>query len=227
MKRNIYSGFVASNYTFLLVKSILLAFIFCISNFHADAKILRLNFVSSNYYTGTAITGVDFTTGPTLMAAHYGDTVQVYPGSATITVTKRLVWIGVGYFTSGNASNANLNVITSTNPSNTFTLQSGSSNSIFLGLPYLNVYIGPNVTIDGVIIKHCLIGPFALQTPAGSTATNWQVSKCFNVGFNNNFINLRIENSQIGDYLSSFSASSTGAIRNCTQVDQQFYCFKF
>ncbi len=67
-------------------------------------------------YKGPSISGVDYADLQSAHnAANIGDTLMFYPGSYNMQMgqtTKRLVYLGYGYFLSGEGSNPDLQTIT-------------------------------------------------------------------------------------------------------------------
>lgn len=182
----------------------------------AEARVLRYGFAGSSYYAGTAVTNFDYTTASALLAAaNNGDTVQVYPGAPQVTLTKRLVFIGSGYYTSGSSSNANLQIVPQA--SLNVILQAGGNGSVFIALS-LTISTPTSATVENIVFRNCRFSTSGLSLGTSSIARNWQILRCAEVDFGGStgsrFENLIIENSLIEN--SSFiNNTSTGTITNC------------
>ena len=121
--------------------------IFAISLQKADAKILRVGFAGI-----PAITGTDF---PNLQSAHdaanVGDSIYIFPGVWSATITKKCSFFSYGYSASALDSGiqnitGTINVSASLNP--------GSTGTSFRGIDGL--IVGVN-TADSVLIDRCNI----------------------------------------------------------------------
>ena len=181
------------------------------------AKIFRLGF------TGPQVTGIDFTNGQSAHdAASAGDTLLFFPGSFSIgNASKKLVYIGFGYYTTGTDGNPNLNLINGGSNANSVsvTLYAGASGSIFEGIDGLNAisYYGENV--NDITIRRCT-GSAGVFNTTGTTCNNWQILQCFNMSISRNWLggvttNLRVENSMINGVNLDGSTLHSGQFNNC------------
>src|SRR5437773_1381903 len=100
---------------------------------NANAKIRRVG------YFGAPITNTDYSTLQLANdAAASGDSIFLFPGSWTGTITRKLIFLGYGYFVTGTASNANLQNITAALSLNV-TLGGKASGSTFEGIDGLTI----------------------------------------------------------------------------------------
>jgi hypothetical protein len=185
----------------------------------ANARVLRYGFAGSDYYLGAAVNNLDYTTASGLLAAAVnGDTVQVYPGAPNINLTKRLTFIGSGYYTAGSNFNANLNVVPQSSLG--ITLQAGSSGSVFIAM-VLNLSQQSNTTVENIVFRNCAFSISAPSLTTNSIARNWQILRCSEVepggSTGSRFENLIIENSIISS-ANFINNTSTGTITNCIFV---------
>jgi len=204
----------------LRCKSLLLLSLFLSITFLAQAKVFRLGF-NHYYYSGKTIPGVDFNFNDyqsLYSAAKNGDTVQVYSlkgATSTLlsdfgTITKQLVWIYIGYLTSGTGSNKNLQVITDDPPS-VFNISSDPGKSVFIGF---NLKL-QTTKCTGAIFRNCQVECLYQNT----VLSGCKFSGCYNlqiyadtIGVNEGS-NILIENSVIKSaYLKN---RCRGIIRNC------------
>src|SRR5437868_8634088 len=80
----------------------IIAALLCSAN-SANAKIRRVG------YFGTPVSGTDYSTFQLANdAASTGDSIYLFPGSWTGTLTKKLLLFGYGYFIAGTNPNTNL-----------------------------------------------------------------------------------------------------------------------
>ncbi len=178
------------------------------------AKIFRLG------YTGPQITGVDYTNAQTAHdAASAGDTLLLFPGSYNInTATKKLVYLGFGYYTSSTDANPNLQLLTG-NCRLAIYLNVGASGSTFEGIEGLSAYPISGQSINDITIRRSK-GTAAVFSSAGTTCNNWQISQCTEMYISRNVlggntINLRVENSHISQVYLDGSNLHTGRFNNC------------
>ena len=152
---------------------------------HAQAKVWRIN--------NTPGVTADFTSGAAALASGsvVNDDTLYFEASAisytNITLSKRLVLIGAGYFLSGANSNLNLQA----NPNsvffagNTIILDSTCSGSVIMGLDDLKITPSSAATLgsatDNITITRCgniqLLNFFGF-TP-NSKMTGWKINKCY------------------------------------------------
>lgn len=171
-------------------------------------------------YKGPTISGVDYSD---MQLAHdassVGDTLMFYPGSYNMGLaTKRLVYLGFGYFLSGAGSNPNLQSITGDLTLDLY-LTADASGSVFEGIHSLSVrsYFGNNV--NDVIIKRCNanLGVFNSE---GTTCNNWKISQCSDISFSGAWeggkaTNFRVDNSVISSLNLGGNTEHTGLFNNC------------
>lgn len=180
-----------------------------------NAKIHRLG------YQGPRVAGVDYYT---IQAANdssaIGDTILVFPGSYTnpaAGVSKKLTWIGYGYFISGNYSNANLQTITGSLSFAVY-VGAGATGSTFEGLDHLTVTTATSNNVDNLIIRRCNVD---YLTFANATYKTWQIQQCYITYLQTNnaagaITNLDVSNSYI--YSAAFgpiSSTLSGQFLNC------------
>jgi hypothetical protein len=129
------------------MKKLTLLFALCSFSIPSFSAIFRIG------YAGAAVAGVDYAytnIAGAMTAASAGDTIQLYQqfwsGSATITVTKPLKFIGFGHSLDRNpglqvVSNGDVNTIT-------FTFNTGSSGSVVIGAYCSSAFINTsNISI--------------------------------------------------------------------------------
>jgi hypothetical protein len=170
-----------------------------------NAKIHRLG------YQGPRVAGVDYYTMQAANdSAAVGDTILVFPGTynnGATGLTKKLTWIGCGYFITGAGSNPNLQNITGGLTFNVY-VGAGSTGSTFEGLDNLNLYTSTNNNVDNLIIRRCNV--YAI-TFTNATYKTWQIQQCFisyiqTYNAAGSIVNLNISNSYI--YSAAFNAIS-------------------
>jgi len=177
-------------------------------------------------YTGPQVTGTDFVD---FQSAHNeadaGDTLLFYPGTNyTGTATKRLVYMGYGYFL-GADGNAGLQLITGT-LSLHVNLNSGSDGSHFEGLGdntgqtgVLNII--PVNGVNNIVIRRC--NYVLIYGSSSDDCSNWQIIQSYNLNFapyvngsTGKFLNLRVENCHLTSFdFTNLTAGSSGQVRNC------------
>jgi hypothetical protein len=123
-----------------------------------------------------------------ITAAAPGDTLYI-EGSVIsygdITLQKKLVFIGPGYFLNSVTGNPGLQARSDSAFINSFNIDSSASGSVFLGLvinqifPLNNTgYGADNITISGCYLRGN--GILFNSTPvAGTVAANWSITKCY------------------------------------------------
>jgi len=181
------------------------------------AKIFRVG------YTGPQIAGVDYATS---LAAHdaaaAGDTLMFYPGNFSMgNATKRLVYLGYGYYLSGAGSNPNLQKI-SGSCSLDLSLIATASGSIFEGIDNLAVRSYYQENVNDVVIRRCIASLGVFNSP-GTVCNNWQISQCGSVYFSGGWYggkatNFRIDNSIIVGLNFGGNSDHTGQFNNCCFV---------
>lgn len=201
------------NYRFYTM--LCLCFLYFTSVSHA--KIFRIG------YTGPQVTGTDYTDFQTAHdAASDGDTLLFYPETNyTGNASKKLVYMGYGYFLSGAGANTGLQLITGPSAL-TITLDAGSSGSHFEGLGedgYLTLVAATG--INDIVIRRCH-GP-NIYSSTSADCSNWQIIQSYEIYFQamsyggtGRFLNLRIENSYIAYLdLQNLNTGSNGQVSNC------------
>lgn len=152
----------------------LLACVFIMSN--ASAKIWRVN------NTGVP---ADFTTA---QAAHdaagvaNGDTLHFEPSGTNygnLSLTKRLIIIGNGYFLGSPATFSNPNL--QANPASSSIVDlyvlSGGSNSVIMGMTFANAYLGYSTLVNNLMFRRNRVTNLLYFYNGGST--NVQVLQCY------------------------------------------------
>lgn len=153
--------------------------ILAVSALNADAKIWRVN--------NNAGVVADFNAvAAAVTAAATGDTIYI-EGSATnyggSGLSKKLVFIGTGYFLSGANSNPGLQA--NPNPANigSILLDSAASGSVFLGLSGLTIQnLNPaGFGTDNITISRCQLNSISLyySPQAGTIADGWSINKSY------------------------------------------------
>ena len=180
------------------------------------ATIFRVN------YTGPQVSGVDFTTAdPAVAAASTNDTIQIYPGkNLTVSqLTKKLVFIGMGYFLD---KNANLQLAATSNLLNV-TADVGANGSVFEGLE-INLTNYSGGSLQNILFKRCKIVSSTFYVyNATDKVSNITFSQCYmsnialQVSDNTTIDAIDFQNCIIEDNAGSFyNLNSTGVITNVT-----------
>jgi hypothetical protein len=187
----------------------LLSFLFVFSQ-TTFAKVWRVN--------NNAGVSADFTQPGTAIAnpaVQNGDTIYL-EGSAAFyqgfSVTKKLVFIGTGYFLTENTGlQANSNDSWVSN----IIIDSLGSGTSFYGIRTGIIQVNSNV--DNLIISRCHLGIAGNSSFTNSKAANWIISKCYLSGFNFtagfNFENLQIVNCFLNSTF-GIASSINGLFRN-------------
>lgn len=191
-------------------------------------------------FTGTQLAGIDYTT---LQLAHdaattlAGDTIQVYSGIAPggLVQTKKIIIIGIGYYTAGTGLNANLNSITTGTPIDIGNIYYTSASTGVAGSEYQGVRVGciiqGNVAalVNNISFLRCDFVSFnGLSSPAGNLS-NLKFRQCINIGNASSFLNsvtlsgCVIENSilSLNHFMSAAGNWATGStcyFKNCSYV---------
>jgi hypothetical protein len=177
------------------------------------AKIWRVN------NTGVA---TDFTTPQAAVNAAGvvdGDTIHIEPsgtGYGNITLTKRLIIIGNGYFlgTSGSNSNPDLQANPAASAIGDLYVSSGGSNSVIMGLTVNTAYIGYLSSVNNLLFRRNRVITSVYFYTAGST--NVQVMQCYidgSVAQSGTHTNVLIANNIIIQG-SIFDADDNGTFQN-------------
>lgn len=132
-------------------------------------------------------TGVpaDFTTAQSAINAAGvvdGDTIHIEPSGTSygnLTLTKRLIIIGNGYFlgTSGSNSNPDLQANPATSTIGDLYVNSGGSNSVIMGMTMSYAYIGYSSYVNNLLFRRNRVITSVYFYSAGST--NVQVMQCY------------------------------------------------
>jgi hypothetical protein len=179
---------------------------------NANAKVWRVN---NN--PGVSRDFAEVATAITNASVQNGDTLYVEGSAAAynfVTLTKRLVFIGSGYFLT---ENAGLQANTNESLISTIVLDSLASGSTLIGIRVSSFAVSSNV--DNITLSRCYAGNFNPGTAfANSRLSGWNVNKCYVNTFNFNTFNFVFENLQLANnfFLSSFGTFSSlnGLIRN-------------
>ena len=191
-------------------------------------------------FTGAQLAGIDYTT---LQLAHdaattlAGDTIQVYPSitGSGFTQTKKLIIIGIGYYTAGTGLNANLNSITTGTPIDIGNIYYTSASTGVAGSEYQGLRVGCVIQgsvaalVNNISFLRCdFVGFNGVSSPAGNLS-NLKFRQCINIGnvsFIFNSVTLSgcvIENSilSLNHFMSaagSWAIGSTCYFKNCSYV---------
>jgi len=182
-----------------------------------NAKIFRVG------YNGPKITGVDYAD---LQSAHdaasVGDTLMFYPGNYNISLaTKRLVYLGFGYFLSGEGSNPAQQMLTG-DCSVDLSLLATASGSVFEGIQSLSVRSYFQENVNDIVIRRCNAS-LGIFNYTGSTCNNWQISQCARASFSGAWFggkatNFRFDNCIIDGFSAGGSSEHTGLFNQCIFV---------
>jgi hypothetical protein len=179
----------------------------------AFAKIWRVN------NTGVA---TDFTTPQAAVNAAGvvdGDTIHIEPSGTSygnITLTKRLIIIGNGYFlgTSGSNSNPDLQANPATSTIGDLYVNSGGSNSVIMGMTMNYAYIGYSSNVNNLLFRRNRVITSVFFYSAGTT--NVQVMQCYidgNISQSASHTNVLIANNIVIQG-ANFDADDNGAFQN-------------
>ena len=178
------------------------------------AKIRRVG------YSGNPVVGTDYSD---LQSAHDSasakDTIMIYPGSWSCNVSKKLIFIGPGYFLTGAGANAGLQNITGA--VNAFIqLLNGADSSIFEGIDALTIRPYYDHEVSKIIIRRCHGTVYTNTKPM----SNWIISQCFldNIATywsGCTFVNLTVSNSYIENFSFENNFAHTGQFNNCILVN--------
>jgi len=205
--------------TLLLVISML----FCTVS---HAKIRRVGGNPGNPVIGTDYTGDNAGLNAAINDSNRGDTIFLYPGTYGITLSKKLVIIGPGYFINtikdSTHANAGLQNIVGSLNSLQLSLNPGSDSSIFLGIDSFMLYT--NCNSNNIIINRCNVSQITSNI-SNLICQNWNISQSilnnFYLGmsrysfslYNGLFCNCLIVNADL-----SFSS----IIQNCMFINNIF-----
>lgn len=158
-------------------KNLLLLMMICFAGHSTYAKIWRVN------NTGVP---ADFTTAQTANDAAgvaNGDTIHFEPSGTdygSLTLSKRLVIIGNGYFLGSIANNSNVDLQANTATSTIVNLYivTGGSNSVIMGMTFNQVYIGYGSPVNNLLFRRNRVNGSGLSFYTGGS-TNVQVMQCY------------------------------------------------
>lgn len=196
-----------------LLVSLLATLLFFVEK--SNATIRRVGY----FGPATAIDYADFQAAHE--AASAGDTIYLYPGNWSVTLSKKLVIMGYGYFLTGEGANAGQQVVTGSLTAY-ISLTQGSDNTVFDGVDGL--YIDPTAmegaVSDGIIIKHCRLAYAYLDR---CPLTNWQITQSCIEAYplylpgNSSVINLKVSNCIFrNSYIQTPDGTgNTGQFTNC------------
>src|SRR5258706_8054171 len=172
---------------------------------NANAKIRRVG------YFGAPITNTDYSTLQLANdAAVSGDSIFLFPGSWTGTITRKLIMLGYGYFIAGTGFNPNLQNIAGAITVNV-TLGGKASSSTFEGIDGLTIIPHNDSVVSNITIRRCK-GTIYFNS---KTYDGWQILQCYidniysayNAG-GGKVTNLRVDNCFINNLnLNSLAAS--------------------
>lgn len=158
---------------------------FCMVIFFSQTVSAKVWRVNNN--VGVNADFVQLSTAVANAAVQNGDTIYVEASATSynaVTLNKRLVIIGTGYFLSENTglqANPNDALVSS------ISVDSLASGSSFLGLRVSQVFINSNT--DNITITRCHTSLFTNSTLPNSRLSNWVINKSYlgNISFGNTF----------------------------------------
>ena len=180
------------------------------------AKIRRVG------YSGTPVVNTDYSD---LQVAHDSasarDTIMIYPGSWNCNVSKKLIFIGPGYYLTGAGANAGLQNISSTVSSNLY-LYAGSDSSVYEGLDNMTLYPYYDQAVNNVIVRRCN----GTIWSNNKVLSNWQISQCY-LSLRVNWSGGRLNNFSVSNcYIQSASlevnTTHSGQFNNCVFSSSDF-----
>jgi hypothetical protein len=181
----------------------------------SNATIRRVGY----FGTATALDYTDFQTAHD--AANAGDTIYLYPGNWSVSLSKKLVIMGYGYFLGGTGANAGQQVVTAGLSAYVY-LSPGSDNTVFDGVDGLGIDPGNmnGAVSTGIIIKHCLLTTAYFDR---CPITNWQITQTcvdaapFYLPGTGSVINLKVNNCifRNGNFQAPGGTGNTGQFTNC------------
>jgi hypothetical protein len=165
------------------------------------------------------VAGVDYNDlGSVQTASAVGDTVLIFPGSSLSgTVTKKLVFIGKGYLTSGAGSNANLQNLTGNSTVN-LQLTAAASGTIIEGMDNGGVQAAAN-NVNSVVIRRCRSLSVTFGYGGSFTASDWVIQQCFELSLGISSLpqvnNILVANNHIqSTSFGSLTSASNGLFQN-------------
>jgi len=148
-----------------------------------------------------------------------GDTVHIEPSGTSyghLSLTKRLVIIGNGYFlgTSGSNSNPDLQANPATSTLGDLYIYTGGSNSVIMGMTMNNAYIGYSTPVNNLLFRRNRVLNSVYFYNGSST--NVQVMQCYidgNISQTSSHTNVLIANNIIVQGV-NFDADDNGTFQN-------------
>lgn len=179
-------------------------------------------------YTGPQHAGTDYTTlDDAYSASAAGDTIMFYPGNWILSnpASKKLVYLGYGYYNTGANSNSGLQIISGTLYVSIY-LDAGSDESVFEGIGgesgELAVRVNPGSSVNNIQVRRCVVdvSPVSDMDCDGWTVTQSYIFNVSPSAIGGKTTNLRIENCYVSQInLSNVGAGSTGQIKNCVMYN--------
>ena len=181
---------------------------------NANAKIRRVG------YFGAPVTGTDYSTLQLANdAAASGDSIFLFPGSWTGTITKKLIFLGYGYFIAGTASNANLQNIAGALTVNV-TLGAKASSSSFEGIDGLTIFPHNDSVVSNITIRRCK-GTIYLNS---KTYDGWQILQCYLDNLTTYYAGGKVTNLRVDNcYINSLNFNSLVASGNAGQFNNDIF----
>lgn len=148
-----------------------------------------------------------------------GDTIHFEPsgtGYGSLSLTKRLVIIGNGYFLGSIITNSNpdLQANTATSSIDNIYILNGGSNSVIMGMSFSVVYIGWSTPVNNILFRRNRVTSSINLYTAGTT--NVQVMQCYIDGAiaqSGSHTNVMIANNIIVQGV-NFDADDNGTLQN-------------
>ena len=142
------------------------------------AKIFRVG------YSGPQVAGVDFAdVTSAVSAASANDTIQIYPSAFSPSIgglTKKLVFIGMGYFLD---KNSNLQVATTSASLSMQNPLPAASGSVFEGLEINQTINATSGLLANILFSRCKITNSQIQiSTSGDSIKNMTFSQCYFTG---------------------------------------------
>jgi hypothetical protein len=191
---------------------IVVTLILCVSS--ANAKIRRVG------YFGAPVAGTDYSSLQLANDASVsGDSIYLFPGSWTGTITRKLILLGYGYFISGTNFNANLQNITGALTVNV-TLGAKASSSTFEGIDGLQIIPHNDSVVSNITVRRCK-GTIYFNS---KTYDGWQILQCYLDNLTTYYgggkvTNLRVDNC----FLNSLALSGLVASGNSGQFNNDIF----
>jgi hypothetical protein len=194
------------------LKNLSLAFVCLYFAMAAQAKIWRINNsgVPADYTTAQAANDA--------AAVVNGDTLHFEPSGinyGNLTLSKRLIVIGNGYFVGTLATNNNpgLQANTATSKLNDIFTGPGANNSVIMGLQFNSFYLGSNGNSQGIVLKRNNLSGYVYTYSSSNCLV---IQNFIGSGINaqgGGSTNLVISNNIVNGYM-NMNASSSGVCTN-------------